>query len=299
MKRCGFVAVIGAPNAGKSTLINGWVGSKVSIVSPKVQTTRSLVRGIAIQGQSQIIFIDTPGIFQPKKTLEKAMVSAAWQGASDVDFILLVVDASKKKLDKDTADIIDRLATQKDAQRCILVLNKIDKAPREKLMMLAKDLNDKISFEATFMVSALKENGLNDVMSFLTNHMPEGVWHFPEDQVSDMPMRLLAAEITREKLFNSLYQELPYGLTVETEDWEDFENGSIKISQIIYLARENHKGIILGKGGAHIKEIGKLARLELEEIIGTTVHLKIFVKVQENWSEDPEKYHIWGLDYPS
>lgn len=297
MQRCGFVAVLGAPNAGKSTLINGWVGAKVSIVSAKVQTTRSLVRGIAVHKDSQIIFVDTPGIFRPKKRFEKAMVAAAWQGEADADLIVLVVDASRKKIDSDTADIIGRLADQKDERPRILVLNKVDKADKENLLALTATLNSKLEFAATFMVSALKNDGLKDVLDWLAAHLPEGEWHFPEDEVSDMPLRLLAAEITREKLFNALYQELPYALAVETESWEDFENGSVKISQVIYVARDSHKAIVLGKGGAQIREVGEAARIELEGILETRVHLKLFVKVQENWDEDPEKYRIWGLDY--
>lgn len=297
MKRCGFVAVLGAPNAGKSTLINGWVGAKVTIVSAKVQTTRSLVRGIAVHGESQIIFIDTPGIFRPKQRFEKAMVAAAWQGEAEADLIVLVVDASRKKIDSDTTDIIERLAAQQSERPLVLILNKVDKADKERLLGLTATLNQRLNFAATFMVSALKEDGLRDVLDWLAARLPESEWHFPEDEVSDMPMRLLAAEITREKLFNKLYQELPYALAVETESWEQFDDGSVKISQLIYVARDSHKAIVLGKGGAQIREIGELSRTELAEIIGTPVHLKLFVKVQENWSEDPEKYRIWGLDY--
>lgn len=297
MKRCGFVAVIGAPNAGKSTLINGWVGSKVSIVSARVQTTRSLVRGIAIHDDSQIIFIDTPGIFRPKKRLEKAMVAAAWQGEAEADLVVLVVDGSKKKIDQDTDDILKRIETQDSERPCVLVLNKIDKADKAQLLALTQALNERVSFAATFMVSALKNDHAEDVLAWLAGHVPEGEWHFPEDQVSDMPMRLLAAEITREKLFHKLYQELPYALTVETETWEDFKDGSVKIGQVIYVARDTHKGIVLGKGGVQIKEVGEQARHELEEILDTRVHLKLYVKVQENWEDDPEKFQLWGLDY--
>jgi len=297
MQRCGFVAVLGAPNAGKSTLINGWVGSKVSIVSSKVQTTRSLVRGIAMRGESQVIFIDTPGIFRPTKRLEKAMVAAAWQGEAEAEIIVLVVDASRKKVDRDTNDILERLIAQKDGRSCVLLLNKVDKANKENLLIFAQKLNQRYPFAATFMVSALRNDGADDVLAWLADHVEEGEWHFPEDEVSDMPMRLLAAEITREKLFRKLHEELPYALAVETENWEEFDNGDVKISQVIYVARDSHKAIVLGKGGAQIGEIGELSRLELEEILGTKVHLKLFVKVQENWAEDPEKYRIWGLDY--
>ncbi|PJB69871.1 MAG: GTPase Era [Alphaproteobacteria bacterium CG_4_9_14_3_um_filter_47_13] len=296
-KRCGFVAVIGAPNAGKSTLINHWVGSKITIVSPKAQTTRSLVRGIVLHEESQIIFIDTPGIFRPKERLEKAMVAAAWQGEAEADLVMLVVDASKRKTDRDTLDILEKLAAHHQDRPCILVLNKIDKVAKEHLLLLAKNLNEKVSFLSTFMVSALKGKGLETVLDYIGKQIPESVWHFSEDQISDMPMRLLAAEITREKLFHKLYQELPYGLMVETEQWEEFDNGSVKISQLIYVARDSHKGIVLGKGGSQVKEIGEMARRELEEILQTRVHLKLFVKVQENWRDDPEKYLLWGLDY--
>ncbi len=298
-QRCGIVTVIGAPNAGKSTLVNSWVGSKVSIVSPKVQTTRCLVRGIALKGESQVVFVDTPGLFDPQKRLEKAMVSAAWQGTADADLIILVVDASRKKIDPNTASIVEKLARQDRPIPCVLVLNKVDQAPKENLLKFTASLNEQVSFDATFMVSALNNDGCDDVLAYAADKVPEGEWLFPEDQVSDMPMRLLAAEITREKLFLRLYQELPYSLTVETESWEDFDDGSIKINQVIYVARDTHKGIVLGKGGQQIKEIGEKSRMELEEILETKVHLKLFVKVQEGWSEDSEKYRIWGLDYSS
>lgn len=296
-QRCGFVAVLGAPNAGKSTLINAWVGSKVSIVSPKVQTTRSLVRGIALHGASQIVFIDTPGIFRPRERLEKAMVAAAWQGEAEADMIVLVVDASKKKPDKDTLDILARLAAQESKRPCILVLNKTDKADKQNLLLLSETLNEKIPFAATFMVSALKEERLGDILSFIAKTIPEDPWHFSEDQVSDMPLRLLAAEITREKIFRKLHEEIPYGVAVETETWENFDNGSIRIGQAVFVSKDSHKGIVLGKGGRQIKEIGETARLELEEILEAPVHLRLFVKVKEDWRDDPEKYALWGLDF--
>ena len=295
--KCGFVAVIGAPNAGKSTLMNTLVGSKVSIVSPKVQTTRTMVRGIALQDNTQIIFIDTPGIFVPKERLEKAMVAAAWQGRDEADIVMLIVDASRKKVDADTRAIVERLAAVKGDMPCILVLNKFDQAKKEVLLQMAKELNDKIDFDATFMISALHADRTQDVMDWLVKHAPQGVWHYPEDQINDMPERLLAAEITREKLFRKLYQELPYALTVETEKWEEFDNGDIMISQIIYVARDTHKGIVLGKGGSQIKEIGEAARLELQELLECKVHLKLFVKVDEKWLEDRERYEVWGLDF--
>ncbi len=297
MRRSGFVAVIGAPNAGKSTLINDWVGAKVSIVSSKVQTTRSLVRGIAMSGESQVVFIDTPGIFKPSIRLEKAMVAAAWQGQADADMIVLVVDASRRRTDQDTLAIIERLRKQQGSTPCLLVLNKIDKIARDTLLQTSLKLNELFPFAATFMVSALKADHTADVLKYIAQQVPEGEWHFPEDQISDMPMRLLAAEITREKLFRKLHNELPYGVAVETETWEPFDDGSVKIGQIIYVAKDSHKAIVLGKGGAQIKEIGELSRKDLEEILESRVHLKLFVKLQENWQEDPEKYRIWGLDY--
>lgn len=295
--RCGFVAVIGAPNAGKSTLMNTLVGSKVSIVSPKVQTTRTMVRGIAVQDNAQIIFIDTPGIFAPQKRLEKAMVAAAWQGRDEADIVMLMVDASRKKIDPDTRAIVERLAQIKGDMPCVLVLNKFDQAKKDVLLQMASELNEKIDFAATFMISALHKDGTNDVMKWLVKNIPVGVWHYPEDQINDMPERLLAAEITREKLFRALYQELPYALTVETEVWEEFDNGDIKISQIVYVARDTHKAIVLGKGGAQIREIGEASRLELQELFETKVHLKLFVKVDEKWLEDRERYEVWGLDF--
>ena len=292
----GFAAVIGEPNAGKSTLINHIVGTKVSIVSPKVQTTRTRVLGIAIEDQTQIVFVDTPGIFQPdhKNNLERAIVASAWEGVAESEVILLLVDVSKK-MGGSTKIILERLQ-EETGKRCILVLNKIDRIKPEALLSLSQQLNEEYDFEATFMISALKGRGVSDLLAYLTDKMPEGPWHFPEDQVTDMPMRLMAAEVTREKLFKTLHQELPYNLTVETENWEAFDNGSIKIDQTIFIAREAHKKMILGKGGAMIKKIGQMSRLELEEILETQVHLKLFVKVQENWFEDEDRYALWGLD---
>lgn len=299
-QKFGFVAVIGEPNAGKSTLINKAVGTKVSIVSPKVQTTRTRVLGIAIEGNAQIVFVDTPGIFKPsdKNKMERAIVASAWEGIANAEMVLLIVDASKK-IGEATQLILDRLNQEKETQgnkQFILVLNKIDKIPRDHLLALAQNLNETYSFKATFMVSALKNKGVEDLLKYLKDHIPAGRWHYPEDQVSDMPMRLLAAEVTREKLFKMLHQELPYQLTVETDKWEEFKNGSIKIDQTIYIMRESHKKIILGKGGAMIKKIGQIARAELEDILETKTHLKLFVKVRENWIEDEERYALWGLD---
>ena len=292
--RCGFIAVLGAPNAGKSTLVNRVVGTKVSIVSPKVQTTRARVMGIAVQGRTQLVFIDTPGIFEPRRRLDRAMVAAAWGGAGDADITLLLVDA-ERGIDRDTANIIERM--KKEQKRAHLVLNKVDKAKKPQLLELTAKLNAAGVFDEIFMVSALKGEGVDDLVAFLAGHMPEGHWHFPEDQVSDMTERLLAAEITREKLYLQLRQELPYATTVETETWEEFDNGSVKIEQVIFVERDSQKSIILGKGGQQIKTIGADARKELEDILDRRVHLFLFVKVREKWGDDPERYRDWGLDF--
>jgi GTP-binding protein Era len=299
-QKFGFVAVIGEPNAGKSTLINNMVGTKVSIVSPKVQTTRTRVLGIAIENNAQIVFVDTPGIFKAsqKNKMERAIVASAWEGIANAEVILLLVDASKK-IGESTKIILDRLKKEeqnKTGKRFILVLNKIDKIKRDMLLDLSLRLNEAYDFEATFMLSALKGHGIQDMLEYLEDKLPEGQWHFPEDQVTDMPMRLMAAEVTREKLFKMMHQELPYQLTVETEDWEPFNDGSIKINQTIFITREAHKKIILGKSGSMIKKIGQISREELEDILETCVHLKLFVKVRENWLDDEERYAIWGLD---
>lgn len=297
--QCGFVAVLGAPNAGKSTLINQLVGAKVSIVSPKVQTTRTIVRGIVMRNKAQIILVDTPGIFVPKKRLERAMVAAAWQGGAEADLILLVVDVSRRHVpDRETQNIIKALKDRAGGVKVALVLNKIDEIRVEKLMGITKALNDEYDFDATFMVSALKAKGTDDIVKWIVPLLPHGPYMYPEDDISDMPMRLLAAEITREKMFNRLHDELPYGLTVETESWRE-EEGGIVIHQNIIIGRENHKAIILGKGGSQIRAIGESARLELETILGMRVHLKLFVQVNEKWSEDRERYEPWGLAFES
>lgn len=295
--RAGFVAVIGAPNAGKSTLINHLVGTKVSIVSPKVQTTRTRVMGIAMHGASQIVFVDTPGIFKAhdKKKLEKAMVAAAWEGTVDADTVLLVVDASRG-FTKDVRAIIDRLGDGAKGRKTALVLNKVDRIRPPALLDMSADMNAIFSFDATFMVSALKGRGTDDILDYLASSLPEGPYLYPEDHVTDMPMRLMAAEITREKLFHALRQELPYELTVETENWEQFDDGSVKIEQAVIVAREAHKKIILGEGGGMIGKIGQAARIELEDIMESRVHLKLFVKVRENWMDKAEHFTIWGLD---
>lgn len=295
--RCGFVAIIGAPNAGKSTLINALTGAKVSIVSAKIQTTRVPVRGIAMHGQSQIIFIDTPGIFSPGKRLERAMVASAWEQQTEADAIVLVADCSRKKIDRDTRDIVTRLSESGNKKPVILVLNKVDHVNRQTLLPRAKEMNDLYPFSATFMISAIDGNGVPDLLKHLAAQMPAGEWMYPEDQVSDMPDRLLAAEITREKLFEKLYSELPYALTVETESWETPEDGSLVIGQVIFVTRDSHKPIILGKGGAQIKSVGEEARHDLEVIFERRVRLNLFVKVRENWTEDSAHYQLWGLDY--
>lgn len=294
--RCGFVAIIGAPNAGKSTLLNRLVGSKVAIVTHKVQTTRSRIRGIAMEGNTQIVFVDTPGIFKPKRRLDKAMVEAAWGGAGDADAILLMVDAEYER-DEDLERIIEGLKSQ--GRKAILVLNKVDIAKREKLLKLAERLNETGLFTDTFMISAVTGSGVADLRRHLAGLMPQGPWHYPEDQAADVPLRSLAAEVTREKLFLRLHDELPYSLTVETEEWEQRKDGSIRIQQVIFVERESQKKIALGKGGQTIKKVGQMAREELEQLLETRVHLFLFVKVRENWSDDRERYREIGLDFPT
>lgn len=293
--RCGFVALIGAPNAGKSTLINALVGSKVSIVSHKVQTTRMLVRGIAIEESSQLIFVDTPGIFAPKRRLDRAMVTTAWSGAHDADLTVLLIDA-RKGLDNENEAIIGKLAGT--GGRKLLLLNKIDLVEKESLLALAKTANERLAFAATFMVSALNGNGVADLKTWLAAQVPAGPWHYPPDQISDAPMRQLAAEITREKLFERLHQELPYQSTVETESWKALKDGSIRIEQTIYVERESQRKIVLGKAGQTIKAIGADARKDIAELAETPVHLFLFVKVREGWGDDPERYREMGLEFP-
>lgn len=292
--RCGFVAVLGAPNAGKSTLVNRLVGTKVSIVSPKVQTTRTRVLGILIEGPAQMIFVDTPGIFQPKRRLERAMVSAAWSGAADADLVLVIVDAHRG-FDEDSLAIIERLRDTK--RRAILVLNKIDLVKRDTLLGLTAVLNEALPFERTFMISAEKGDGVADLLDYFSKNMPAGPWMFPEDQISDLPQRMLAAEITREKVFLQLHQELPYAITVETEKWEERDDGSARIDQVIYVQRDSQKAIVLGKGGRQIKSIGAAARVELTELLERPVHLFLYVKVRENWLDDRERYREMGLEW--
>jgi len=294
-RRCGFVALIGAPNVGKSTLVNALVGSKVTIVSRKVQTTRALIRGIVIENNAQIILVDTPGIFLPKRRLDRAMVSTAWSGAHDADLVCVLLDA-KSGIDEEADAILNKLATVKHDK--ILVLNKIDLVPREKLLALAKAANDRLPFQQTFMISALSGDGVDDLRATLAAMVPPGPFHYPEDQMSDAPLRHLAAEITREKIFRQLHQELPYQSTVETDSWTERKDKSVRIEQTIFVERESQRKIVLGKGGATIKSIGADSRKELTEIVGVPVHLFLFVKVRENWSEDPDRYREMGLDFP-
>jgi GTP-binding protein Era len=293
--RCGYVALIGAPNAGKSTLINALVGAKVSIVSRKVQTTRMLVRGILIDGTAQIIVVDTPGIFAPKRRLDRAMVTGAWSGAGDADVVALLIDA-RKGLDEEAEVILGRLAELKQTK--VLVLNKIDTVERPALLGLAQAINEKHPFSETFMVSALTGDGVGRVRERLAALMPEGPWLFPEDEISDVPLRMLAAEITREKLFERLHDELPYHSTVETEQWKALRDGSVRIEQTVYVEREGQRKIVLGKGGQTIRAIGEAARKEIAEAADAKVHLFLFVKVRENWQDDPERYREMGLQFP-
>ncbi len=293
--RCGFVALIGAPNAGKSTLLNQMVGEKVSIVSPKVQTTRARITAIAIWENTQIIFVDTPGIFRPRRRLDRAMVEAAWGGAGDADMVVLLVDA-ERGVGADDERIIEGLKAHK--RKALLAINKIDTVRRDGLLALSARLNEMFPFEETFMISALKGDGILDLKEYLAGRLPEGPWLYPEDQLALVPQRLLAAEITREKIYLRLHQELPYATTVETESWEERQDGSVKISQVIYVERPSQKAIVLGKGGRTIKALGAAARQELEEILGRRVHLFLFVKVRERWEDDPERYREMGLDFP-
>jgi GTP-binding protein Era len=293
--RCGFVALIGAPNVGKSTLVNALVGSKVTIVSRKVQTTRALIRGIVVANNSQIILVDTPGIFSPRRRLDRAMVSTAWSGAHDADLVCVLLDA-RAGIDEEAEAILAKLASVRHEK--LLVLNKIDLVPRENLLALAKTAYERLEFARTFMVSALSGDGVDDLRASLAEMVPIGPFHYPEDQMSDAPMRQLAAEITREKIFLKLHQELPYQSTVETDRWTERKDKSIRIEQTIFVERESQRKIVLGKGGATIKSIGAQAREEIAGIVGQPVHLFLFVKVRENWGEDPDRYREMGLEFP-
>lgn len=307
MTRAGFVAIIGAPNAGKSTLTNRLVGAKVSIVTHKVQTTRTRVRGLAVHNNAQLVFVDTPGIFAPKRRLDRAMVEAAWGGAGDADVIVLLVDAAAyrdkekggqaSRSAEDVARIIKGL--KEGGRKAVLALNKIDLIKPETLLRIVEDLNGQFSFEEVFMISAEKGSGVKDLADYLSAHVPEGPWLYPEDQIADVSMRLLAAEITREKLTLRLHDELPYALTVETETWKELKDGSVRIEQVVYVQRKGQKALVLGKNGKTIKEVGSEARKEMMDSFGRKVHLFLFVKVRENWGDDPERYRELGLEFPS
>jgi len=295
--RAGFVALIGEPNAGKSTLLNRMVGSKVSIVTHKVQTTRARIRGIAMEGVAQIVFVDTPGLFRPRRRLDRAMVAAAWGGAADADLIVLLVEAHRG-LTEGTQAIIDSMRDRvPQGQKVALAINKIDRVKAEVLLGLSQKLNEAFPFAETFMISAEKGYGVDKLRAWLGEEMPVGPWFYPEDQIADLPMRMIAAEVTREKLTLRLHEELPYQLTVETEKWEDRKDGTTRIDQIIYVARDGHKGIVLGNKGETVKAVGQAARTDLCEFLGRTVHLFLQVKVRPNWLEEPERYSEMGLDF--
>jgi GTP-binding protein Era len=294
-QRCGFIALIGSPNVGKSTLINALVGTKVAIVSHKVQTTRALLRGIATEGDAQLNFIDTPGIFAPKRRLDRAMVTKAWAGAQDADIVGVLIDA-KRGLDDETSALIERLAEVRQPK--LLIINKIDLVDKPTLLALVQGANQRAGFAATFMISALSGDGVKDLKQWLAANVLAGPWHYPEDQITDAPMRQLAAEITREKLYHRLHQELPYQSTVETEQWTERKDGSVRIEQTIFVERESQRKIVLGKGGQTIKAIGAESRREIAGVLDQPVHLFLFVKVREGWGDDPERYREMGLEFP-
>ncbi len=294
--RAGFVALIGEPNVGKSTLLNEMVGTKVSIVTHKVQTTRTRIRGVAVEGESQIIFVDTPGLFLPRRSLDRAMIAAAWSGAVDADVVLLMVEAHRG-LTGGIFRILDEVSTRVGDGRLALVINKTDRVRLDSLLGLSKALNERFGFVQTFMISATKGNGVKSLREWLATQLPPGPWLYPEDQVADLPLRVLAAETTREKLMLRLHQELPYQLTVETENWEDRDDGSTRIDQVVYVMREGHRGILLGKKGETVKAVGKAARLELEDILGRRVHLFLQVSVRPGWMAEAERFEAIGLDW--
>ncbi len=294
--RCGFVALIGEPNAGKSSLLNRLVGTKVSIVTHKVQTTRGRIRGVAIVDDAQVVFVDTPGLFRPRRRLDRAMVAAAWAGAGDADAVVLLVEAHRG-LTEGVAEILERLGELAEGRPVALAINKIDRVKRDRLLPLSAELNAAHGFEATFLVSALTGDGCADLAGWLGARMPVGPWHYPEDQVADLPLRMLAAEITREKLMLRLHEELPYQMTVETESWTERPDGSARIDQVVYVARDGHKGIVLGAKGQTIKAIGSEARAEIAEAVGHPVHLFVQVKVRPGWLEEPARYREMGLDF--
>jgi len=295
-KRCAFVAVVGAPNAGKSTLVNALVGSKVTIVSHKAQTTRTPIRGIAIEGASQLVFVDTPGIFAPRRRLDRAMVDAAWARAFEADVVALVVDAARKGNDGEFEPMLDRLRATTVPR--LLVLNKVDLVRKEALLGLASDINARLPFDDTFMISAHTGSGLADLKRHLAAAAPLGPWHYPADEISDVPLRTLAAEITREKIYERLHQELPYVATVETTSWKELKDGAVRIEQTIFVERDNQRAIVLGEGGRTIKQISMDSRREMTDIVEKSVHLFLFVKVREGWQNDPERYREIGLDFP-
>ncbi|WP_170787279.1 GTPase Era [Ruegeria lacuscaerulensis] len=294
--RAGFIALIGEPNAGKSTLLNRMVGAKVSIVTHKVQTTRARIRGVAMEGDAQLVFVDTPGLFKPRRRLDRAMVAAAWGGAADADVVVLMIEAHRG-ITEGVERILEGLEEIGQSRTVALAINKIDKVPSEKLLALTSDLNARYSFSETFMISAEKGHGVDDLRQWLARELPEGPWLYPEDQIADLPLRMIAAEMTREKLTLRLHQELPYQLTVETENWEERKDGSAKIDQVIYVMRDGHKGIVLGKRGETIKAVSQAARAELEEFLDRKIHLFLQVKVRPNWLEESERYSEMGLDF--
>lgn len=296
MTRAGFVALIGEPNAGKSTLLNRMVGAKVSIVTHKVQTTRARIRGVAMEGDSQIVFVDTPGLFQPRRRLDRAMVAAAWGGAADADVVVLLIEAHRG-VTEGVERILEGLADIGKGRKVALAINKIDRVQSEVLLALTKDMNDRYAFADTFMISAEKGHGVQTLREWLAGEVPESPWLYPEDQIADLPMRMIAAEMTREKLTLRLHQELPYQMTVETENWEERKDGSARVEQIIYVVRDGHKGIVLGHKGETIKAVSKAAREELTEFLGRKVHLFLQVKVRPNWLEEAERYSEMGLDF--
>ncbi len=299
-RRCGFVPVLGAPNAGKSTLVNRLVGAKVTIVSPRVQTTRSRVSGIAVRGSTQIVFVDTPGIFAtPRRRLERAMVDQAWRALADADAVVVVVDAARRSIDDDTRRILASLKDKDRVAPVLVALNKIDLVRKDTLLAKAKAVDEIGAARRIFMISAEKGDGVEDLFAHIVGLMPEGPWHYPADQLSDMPQRLLAAEITREQLFTRLYEEVPHAVAVETETWEEFKNGSVRVSQTIYVERNSQRAIVLGKGGQSIKAIGEAARKELKAMLGREVHLALRVKTREDWAESRELYEAWGLEWKS
>ncbi|XDA98767.1 GTPase Era [Sulfitobacter sp. LCG007] len=294
--RAGFVALIGEPNAGKSTLLNRMVGAKVSIVTHKVQTTRARIRGVAMEGDCQIVFVDTPGLFAPRRRLDRAMVAAAWGGAADADIVVLLIEAHRG-ITEGVEKILEGLRDLGGGARVALAINKIDRVQAEVLLGLTKDLNERFDFAETFMISAERGHGVEDLRHWLARELPEGPWLYPEDQIADLPMRMIAAEMTREKLTLRLHQELPYQLTVETENWEERKDGSARIDQLIYVVRDGHKGIVLGNRGETIKAVSKASREELEAFLGRRVHLFLQVKVRPNWLDEAERYSEMGLEF--